>query len=92
MRYFKIKVGNGYCGCDSISYHKLSDNVSGEFLSQLVDELAYENAESYEHCHVGWDTSHLEEEELEEELADYYENHVEGYYKEITKEEYEDCH
>ena len=85
MKYVKFHGETGYCGCDFDEYEKYDDNVTEEFLNEVLDDMVHENGESFEYCATGWGNSW----ESEEEEDEYYEN-CSGSWEFITKEEYEE--
>lgn len=86
MVYIKFVGGNGYCGCDWEEYQAFEEFNEKEF-DEILEELSYENAESYEYVATGWG----EDFETEEEREDYYDRALsEGNWFEVTEEEYEE--
>lgn len=86
MVYIKFVGGNGYCGCDWEEYQAFEEFNEKEF-DEILEELSYENAESYEYIATGWG----EDFETEEDREDYYDRALsEGNWFEVTEEEYEE--
>lgn len=86
MVYIKFVGGNGYCGCNWEEYQAFEKFNEEEF-NEILMELSYENAESYEYVATGWDGTF----ETDEERLNYYENAIDdGNWFEVTKEEYEE--
>jgi len=86
MRYIHFYGSNGYCGCDYDEYISFEDNITDEEIEAYSNDIAYQNAESYEYTLAGrmdW--------ESEEERDFYYENAVSNAnWEEITKEEFDE--
>lgn len=86
MVYIKFVGGNGYCGCDWEEYQAFEEFNEKEF-DEILEELSYENAESYEYVATGWG----EDFETEDDREDYYDRALsEGNWFEVTEEEYEE--
>ena len=86
MVYIKFIGGNGYCGCDWEEYQAFEEFNEKEF-DEILEELSYENAESYEYVATGWG----EDFETEDDREDYYDRALsEGNWFEVTEEEYEE--
>lgn len=85
MKYIKFSGGNGYCGCEFEDYQVFEDDVPLDILNEIAEELAQDNAESYEYVVTGWD----EDFESEEDREYYYEN-IYCNWEEISEEEYEE--
>ena len=85
IKYYHLSGGNGYYGCDWDEYVAFDDDVSMDEIEDYANNLAYENAESYEYVATGWG----EDFESEEDRNGYY-DYVSDYtnWKEITEEEY----
>lgn len=88
MKYIKFVVDTDICGTKDEIYEEFEDDVSQEELGQRGQELATENAESYEYLVLGWDNT-PETEEEQDEIDNYYAN-VSYEYEEVSKEEYEE--
>lgn len=88
MKYIKFTVDTDICGTKEEIYEKFEDDVDQDFLHQRGQELATENAESYEYLVLGWGTE-PETEEEQEEIDDYYAN-VSYEFEEISREEYKE--
>ena len=88
MIYVRYWGGNGYCGCDYEEYYAYdNDEITEAEIEQNATEMAYTNAEQYEHVVTGWN----QDWESDEEREDYYDNAL-GYcgWDYCSKEEYED--
>lgn len=70
MKYVRFYGGNGYCGCDYEEYVAFEDDESPAIIDAYSNELAYENAESYEYVVTGYD----EDFDTVEERDEYYED------------------
>lgn len=69
MIYVRFYGGNGYCGCDYEEYEAFSDNYPVDMIDDYSNELAYDNAETFEYVVTGWG----EDWESEEDRDWYYE-------------------
>lgn len=83
MMIILAHCGNGYCGCDSEEVFFYEDGTAEAIINEDVHQWACDNAESYSHCHFGWD-----EEYTDEEWEDYMENYVDFDWHDATYEEY----
>ena len=54
MKYIKFTVDTDICGTKEEIYEEFEDDVDQDFLHQRGQELATENAESYEYLVLGW--------------------------------------
>ena len=86
MRYFRFIVDTDFCGTKNEIYEEFEDNVSQEELEQRGQELAIENAESYDYLVLGWGEE-PETEEEQEEIDDYYASATYEY-EEVSEKEY----
>lgn len=87
MKYFKITCETPYYGTTIEEYLKAETR---EEAVDSAEELARQNAESYEYLVSGWDNENFEdltEEEQQEELDSYY-TYCAGIVEEISYEEY----
>jgi len=69
MKYVRFYGDNGYCGCDYEEYISFEDNITEEEIEAYSNDIAYQNAESYEYMLTGrmnW--------ENEDERESYYED------------------
>lgn len=90
MKYIRFVYGTDYAGTDDEIYEAWEDNEVGETaLQERLKELIDEQLETYEYLVLGWDAE-AETEEEQEEIDFYYENCGSGYWKFVTKEEYEE--
>lgn len=88
MKYIKFTVDTNLCGTENEFYEEFEDDVNQEFLHQRGNELAIENAESYEYLVLSWGNE-PETEEEQDEIDDYYAN-VSYEFEEVSKEEYKE--
>lgn len=96
MRYIKIEGDTQFCGTHFEEY--LKTNMTDKELNEYCAELAHSNAESYDYMVYGWgedaesyaESCGITLEEAEEEMEFYYENAT-AYWKEVSKEEYEEA-
>ena len=90
MFYYKFTATTEYCGTECEEFHKFEVKPKLEELNELAEQIARENAESYEYLVTGWDNDNIEdmtEGEIEELLNNYYADAFCSY-EEITEEEY----
>lgn len=90
MFYYKFTASTNFCGTEDEEYHKFEVKPKPEELNELAEQIARENAESYEYLMTGWDNEDVEgmsEDEIEELLNNYYAD-ASCSYEEITEEEY----
>lgn len=95
MRYFKFTADTPYCGTKNEYFYKIEDeNATPVALDEMAEEIARDNAESFEYLVFGWDSNPVEEGEMTEEE---YEQEIENFYadcsceyEEISAEEYEE--
>lgn len=95
MRYIKMVVDTDFTGTRDERYIKTS--MTDKELDNLGQELAYENAESYDYMVFGWgetaegfaELEGVSVEEAEDMMEDYYAN-ASYYWEEITEEEWLD--
>jgi len=69
MKYVRFYGDNGYCGCNYEEYISFEDNITEEEIEAYSNDIAYQNAESYEYMLTGrmdW--------ENEDERESYYED------------------
>lgn len=83
-RYILFTGGNSYCGCDFEEVHVFDDSVGDEELDEMLEELVFENGESYEYVETGW----YEGFESEEERDHYYNELCEGNWIELDRDDY----
>ena len=88
MRYFEFVVDTDIVGTQAIIYEAFEDNVLQETLETRGQELAMENAESYEYLVLGWGNK-PETREEQEQIYDFYESATYEYV-EISREEYKE--
>ena len=87
MKYYKICATTPYCGTDAEEYLAVNETKvvnPDETAQEYANELNEQNATSFEYLIAGWN-----EEPSEDEIEWYHES-CEGWYEEITKEEYEE--
>lgn len=90
MFYYKFTATTEYCGTECEEFHKFEVKPKPEELKELAEQIARENAESYEYLVTGWNDEEVEgmyEEDVEELLNNYYAD-ASCSYEEITEEEY----
>lgn len=95
MRYIKMVCDTDFTGTRDERYFKT--NMTDKELDNLGQELAYENAESYDYMVFGWgetaegfaELEGVSIEEAEGMIEDYYAN-ASYYWEEITEEEWLD--
>lgn len=94
MLYVKFVLGTAYCGTEEIIKHKYENNCTDRDIEEEFFEEVRNNAESYEYLLTGWNGENFEdlsEEEVEDELENYYNSAKENsYWEYITIEEYYD--
>ena len=94
MLYVKFILDTAYCGTENIVKHKYENSYTDEDIEKEFLEEVRTNAESYEYLLTGWNNENfddLSEEEVEDELENYYNSAEENsYWEYITKEEYDD--
>ena len=88
MKYFKFTVDTDIVGTEDTIYEEFEDDVDQKTLENRGQELATENAESYDYLVLGWGNE-PETEEEQEEIDDFYANATYEY-EEVSKEEYEE--
>ena len=88
MRYFRFVVDTDIVGTKDEIYEEFEDDVSEEELENRGQELATENAESYEYLVFGWGVE-PETVEEQEEIDDFYAEATYEY-EEVSREEYEE--
>ena len=95
MKYIKMVVDTDFTGTRDEQY--IETNMTNKELDNLGQELAYENAESYDYMVFGWgetaegfaELEGVSIEEAEGMMEDYYAN-ASYYWEEITEEEWLD--
>lgn len=70
MKYVYFSGGNGYCGCDYKEYQAFEDDIDESEIDLISNEIAYQNAESYEYMVIGRNSDWGSEEEMEEYYDD----------------------
>ena len=97
MRYIVFHLDTDYCGTYSNEY--FISEATDEELDAELNDAAINNASQYDYMVLGWGEtieSYAEENELtiaevEEMINEYYDSAIaNSYWKEITKEEYEE--
>ena len=88
MKYIKFTVDTNICGTKEEFYEEFEDDVTEEELENRGQELATENAESYEYLVLGWGIE-PETEEEQREIDDFYADTTYDY-EEVSEEEYEE--
>ena len=96
-RFIKIILDTGYCGTEEEIYMKT--DMTDEQLNGYVNDMALEHAEQYDYMVYGFDIdveTYAEDcgisiEDAEAEMDEFYEGAcANSYWKEVTKEEYEE--
>lgn len=88
MKYIKFTVDTNICGTKGEIYEEFEDDVDQETLEDRGQELATENAESYDYLVLGWGND-PETEEEQEEIDDFYASATYEY-EEVSEEEYKE--
>jgi hypothetical protein len=79
-----------YCGTEHIEYMAFEERPSEDELDDIAQDIANNNAESFEYLVTGWDNDEFDnDEDRAAALEDYY-NDVSGSWVEISKEEFEE--
>ncbi len=60
MFYYKFTATTEYCGTECEEFHKFENKPSEEELRVMAQEIAHDNAESYEYLVTGWDDEDIE--------------------------------
>lgn len=90
MFYFKFVADTAYCGTEHIEYMTFEERPSEDELDDIAQDIANNNAESFEYLVTGWDDDEFDnDEDRAAALEDYY-NDVSGCWTEISKEEFEE--
>ena len=90
MFYFKFMADTAYCGTEYIEYMAFEERPSEDELDDIAQDIANNNAESFEYLVTGWDNDEFDnDEDRAAALEDYY-NDVCGYWIEISKKEFEE--
>lgn len=84
MRYIHFFGNTGYCGTDYHYFNEYTDDFPDAILNQISEDYRIDNASSYEYLATGWDDDFEDDEEEEAYYAE-----AEGYWEEVSKEEYE---
>ena len=85
MKYFKIEMSNGYCGCDETYLIKAKDAYEIDDYELL--ESCYSFLEPDERF-IGYEEDYDSKEEYDEAYNEYNDN-LSCFWEEIPKEEYE---
>ena len=88
MFYFRFTADTPYCGTELVDYQKFEERPTDAELDEIAEDLAHNNAESYEYLVTGWNDDSFEEEDEEAEALENYYADCEGKWEEITEEEY----
>lgn len=86
MKYFKFYCSNGFCGCDEEFYKEIEDDCDIDEYAQeiLYNEYSFAEPDGRFISDKSWNDE-ITDEEYEE-----YEQNLDIYYEELTKEEYEE--
>lgn len=85
-KYYKITCCNGFCGCDEDFYKEVDEK---ENLDNLAEDILFNEYGFAEPDGRFIDDKSFEDEITEDEYEEY-QNNLEVYYEEISKEEYEE--
>lgn len=85
MKYVKFMCETPFYGTDSEEYCAFEDNITKEELDDILNDMVYDNAQSFEYGATGWNSDFESEEEREAYYEDCY-----GSWVYISKEEYEE--
>lgn len=85
MKYVKFMCETPFCGTNNEEYLAFEDSITEGELDDILNDMVYDNAQSFEYCATGWDFNF----ESEEEREAYYEDCC-GNWVYISKEEYEE--
>ncbi len=86
MRRISYKLDIGYSGCQDEGETLVNDDMTNAEISEMVNDMAIEWANSWEgDSRLGWEEE-MTEEENEEQTDSFYEN-VEGSWEFVTGEE-----
>ena len=83
--YFKITCNTPYCGTEMEEYIEAESESEAR---EIADEMARNNAESYEYLVTGWDDDEYEDKEEEATALEDYYNDCYADVEEISEEEY----
>lgn len=87
MRKIAYELDIGFAGCGDEGVIEVDDNATDREISEMVDDMANEWAQSWEgDSRLGWDDE-MSKEEQEEMTQDFYGN-VSGSWKDATDEDY----
>ena len=90
MFYFKFMADTAYCGTEHTEYMAFEERPSEAELDETAQEIANNNAASFEYLVTGWDDDEFDnDEDRAAALEDYY-NDVCGCWIEISKKEFEE--
>jgi hypothetical protein len=79
-----------YCGTEHIEYMAFKERPSEDELDDIAQDIANNNAESFEYLVTGWNDDEFDsDEDRAAALEDYY-NDVSGCWIEISKKEFEE--
>ena len=92
MVYIKIVASTPYCGTELIEYKEFEERPTDAELDEMTEDLARNNAESFEYLVTGWGEDYFDDEdEAAEALENYYADcFAESGWVEITREEFEE--
>ena len=90
MFYFRFIADTPYCGTELVDYQKFEKRPTDWELDEIAEDLAHNNAESYEYLVTGWGHDNFEDEDEEAEAVENYYADCTGTWEEITKEEFEE--
>ena len=90
MFYFRFTADTPYCGTELVDYQKFEERPTDAELDKIAEDLAHNNAESYEYLVIGWNDDNFEDEDEEAEALENYYADCCGSWEEITEEEFEE--
>ena len=88
MFYFKFTADTPYSGTENTDYRAFKERPTDAELNEMAEDFGRLNAESYEYLLTGWNDDNFEDKDEEAEALENYYADCEGYWEEITEEEY----
>lgn len=90
MFYFRFTADTPYCGTELVDYQKFEERPTDAELDEIAENLAHNNAESYEYLVTGWNDDNFEDEDEKAEALENYYADCCGSWEEIDEEEFEE--
>lgn len=90
MFYFRFTADTPYCGTELVDYQKFEERPTDAELDEIAEDLARNNAESFEYLVTGWGGDNFDDEDEEAEAIENYYADCTGTWEEITEEEFEE--